>query len=656
MNNRKQLRNAKVHTENKISLTKKTTNTLFDRLNSYFELKHRTILGIILGLSILFSILLFDAKINMMGDDAEYIMYGYKFANNFDFPSFRGPLYPILLSPFIAIFGINIALMKILSCIMIVGALFFMYKTFYRRIPALLLFSCLTLLCINPFLLFYSSAILSEPFFLFIQSLLMLCFCKYFVDEKENVPFPKQIVRLLIIATLVLCLTLTRTVGYAAIGVIVVYFLFFGQWKNALLSAAANATVFGLFGLLKKLLWPASGSAYNLSVFFTKDMYNPDRGMEDLGGIIVRLFNNIMNYFSRYICQFLGLRTNIGNVANISVAEILVTIIIVALFLLGGYMAYRKNKMLFFAALHTLGFCLANFIILHAIWVQERFIIVYYPLILFIIFTGIYYLLQSSKYMHFIYLVVVVILFGIISNKTLPKVKANTTALKMYMSGNMLYGLTPDWQNYIYASQRVAKEVPESINIAVRKPGTSIIYGNRPFHGIYAVPSVAKDTLNTWTPASNKSVFIIDLSSMQLPSISHYLTFVAYGKTEISGVKSNTAGIYEINSNDTLTISALTDSNQIKYTQDLAQYRKDFLKNPDNLLYSPEILLDQLKNNNVRYMILASLRTNPSVNTGQIINTLHRYLNIMQLKYPDIAVAKYSIGNIEPATLYELKY
>jgi hypothetical protein len=319
-------------------------------------------------------------------------------------------------------------------------------------------------------------------------------------------------------------------------------------------------------------------------------------------------------------------------------------------------MAYRKNKALFFAALHTLGFCLANFIILHASWMQERFIIVYYPLILLIILAFVYYLLQANKHIQFLYIIVVVILFSGNLKQTLNKTKANSTALKMYMSGKILYGLTPDWQNYIQASKRAANEVPKSANIAARKPSTSVIYGNRPFFGIYAVPSIPKDTLNTWNPDSGKTVFIIDLTSKHLPGLSKYLTFIAQGEAKINGVTSNTAGFYEIDSRDSLVIKTLINNKEIVYTSNYKQYTESFLKISNNLLYSPEIMLNSLKNSGVRYMILGSLRTNPAVNTGSIINTMHRYLNILQFKYPDIAVIKFSVGNTEPATLVELKY
>ncbi|MDR1340775.1 MAG: hypothetical protein LBK58_12090, partial [Prevotellaceae bacterium] len=557
---------------------KKEKKTLFERINRYLELKHRAVFGIILLASVLFSILLFDAKINMMGDDSDYIMYGYRFADSFSFPGFRGPFYPILLSPFIAVFGINIVMLKALSGIMITGSLFLMYRAFYGRIPALILFSGLLLAGTNAFLLFYSSAVLSEPLFLLLQSLLILLFCRYFVDAKDGVPAGKQILQFLVIALTVLCLTLTRTVGYAAAGVIAVYFLFFGQWKKALMSIAANAAVFGLFGLMKKLLWPASGSAYDLSAFFTRDMYNPDRGMEDFAGIAVRLFENSVTYLSRYIYQFLGLRTGIGS------PSVFITLIIVFAFLLGGYMAYRKNRLLFFAALHTLGFCLANFIILHATWMQERFIIVYYPLILTVILAGVYYLLQANRRLHFLYIALVAVFFAGSFSQTLDRTGDNAKALKMYLSGNILYGLSPDWQNYIQASRLAAKEAPESAGIAARKPSTSMIYANRPFHGIYSVPSVSKDTLNTWRPGPGKTAAVIDLGTQDIPSLSEYLTFVAVGNTDIGDLKFQTAGIYEINPADSLYVKALADGIGAAYTQDYMQYSENFLKTPDNLL------------------------------------------------------------------------
>ncbi|MDR3245479.1 MAG: hypothetical protein LBT50_03500 [Prevotellaceae bacterium] len=623
--------------------------TMFDRFNLYLTRKHRVVFGFILVLATLFAILLFDVKINMMGDDAEYLLYGYNFAHNFDFPGYRGPLYPILLSPFIAVFGINIVLLKVLSVVMILASLFFLYRAFYGRIPSLILFSCLFLFAINSFFMFYASAILSEPLFFLLQSILIFFFCRYFVDEVETPLNKRQIPHFFIIAFVTLCLTLTRTVGYAAIGIFVVYFLFFKQWKKALLSAGANAIVFGLFGLVKKILWPSSGNAYPLSSFFTIDMYNPDRGMEDFGGIVVRLLTNINNYLSIYVMRFTGLKSTISVSAFIA-------LIIVLLFCWGGYIAYRKNKPLFFTALYTLGFCTANFIILHATWLQERFIIVYFPLILLIIFVGIYYFLQEKKGFHFILIAVTIVLFISSFNQTLTKVKDNSKSLKMALRGNILYGLTPDWQNYIEMSKWAAKNVPASENIAVRKPGTSTIYANRNFYGVYTVPSISKDTLNTWKPEGSKIFLAVNISPKPPLKLSEFLVFAASGDVNIQGEKAHSTAIYAINAADTSWITTLLNEEKIKYTFDFEEYKTSFLKIPDNLLYSPEKLFNALKNANVKYMILASLRINANENTGSIVNTLHRYVNILSLKYPYMIFEKIKIGTVEPAVLMELRY
>jgi hypothetical protein len=384
-------------------------------------------------------------------------------------------------------------------------------------------------------------------------------------------------------------------------------------------------------------------------MFFTKDAYNPDKGMEDFGGIIVRLLQNLNNYLSVYLYRFTGLKTY-------TTASITVTVIIILLFCWAGYVMYRKNKTLFFTALFTLGFCLANFTILHATWLQERFMIVYYPLIMIIIFAGVYYYLQEKKVFQFLFIVMTIVLFLSSFNQTLTKVKDNSKPLKMAFKGNILYGLTPDWQNYIELSKWAAKNVPATENIAVRKPGTSTIYANRKFHGVYSVPTISKDTLETWQPDNSKIALVVNASSVIPYKISDFLVFVATGEMDIQGEKAAMSAIYEINANDTVWITAFLDEAKIKYTFDYETYKADFLKMEDHLLYSPEEMFTALKNGNVKYVIIASLRKTASANTGAIINTLHRYVNIMSLKYPYMISKKYTVGQSEPATLLELKY
>jgi len=52
------------------------------------------------------------------------------------------------------------------------------------------------------------------------------------------------------------------------------------------------------------------------------------------------------------------------------------------------------------------------------------------------------------------------------------------------------------------------------------------------------------------------------------------------------------------------------------------------------MIYEPDALLDKLEKAKVNYVIMASLRKNPKVKTGEIIDTINRFLYFIQLKYP----------------------
>ena len=71
---------------------------------------------------------------------------------------------------------------------------------------------------------------------------------------------------------------------------------------------------------------------------------------------------------------------------------------------------------------------------------------------------------------------------------------------------------------------------------------------------------------------------------------------------------------------------------------------------------APDSLLNRLYERDVTHVIVASLRKNPRQNTGQVINTIHRYLNFMTNKYPDILKPVKKTGEQEPAWLFEINY
>lgn len=54
--------------------------------------------------------------------------------------------------------------------------------------------------------------------------------------------------------------------------------------------------------------------------------------------------------------------------------------------------------------------------------------------------------------------------------------------------------------------------------------------------------------------------------------------------------------------------------------------------------------------------MVANLRRNPNKKDGYIINTVHRYLNTIQQKYPNFLTPVHRIGNSEEVNLFKINY
>ncbi len=67
-------------------------------------------------------------------------------------------------------------------------------------------------------------------------------------------------------------------------------------------------------------------------------------------------------------------------------------------------------------------------------------------------------------------------------------------------------------------------------------------------------------------------------------------------------------------------------------------------------------LLNKLRDKKVTHILLASLRKNPQVSNGEVINTLHRYMAYIAQKYPNIFILDHQIGSTEQAYLFRIDY
>lgn len=464
-----------------------------DKLDQFFDSKGNVFFWISLFFTLLFSFLLFSFRVSAAGDDSAYILRAYELIKEFKFPSFQGPLYPMLLGVFVWIAGLNITLLKSLSLISIIFHLFFFFKAFKGRVSGFLLVYVMIIISFNAYMAYYASQTYSEALYMFLQALFFFYFFKTFVDKSESPSIKKDWGSYLILGLLLLLLGLTRSIGYGALFAVILFFALNMRWKSILFATGAFALEFGVFGLIKKVIFHVSGSQFSsqLTTLLRVNPYDPSEGQESISGFISRFLGNSNLYLSKHFYKFIGFRPEILEPKTI------LTLIVYALFIVAIYFAFKKNKYLLFTGIYVGILTGITFLIIQTRWDQDRLILVYFPLILLFIFSGIYYLAKekSLKFMQGLLPILLVIIFFTNLHVTTQKVKANDEYLKESLAGNEFYGMTPDWINYIKMSRWAAKNVPEDVNIACRKPNISFIYAKRKFYGIYRITTENPDEL-----------------------------------------------------------------------------------------------------------------------------------------------------------------
>ena len=595
------------------------------KFNAFIEKKESIIFWIIFSLTALVSVILFDSKISIGGDDSAYIIRANEFVRNFDFPSFQGPLYPIVLAPIVLIFGLSLIPLKMFSLFCMLGFIYVSYRTFTGRIPAILLFSGLLLISVNSHILYFASQTYNEAFFMFIQSVAFYSFVRFFIVEEEQIPkFASRIKRHLWVALTVLLAFLTRSIGFSlAIGVCG-YFLFYKKWKDLLLFVGSFAALFFIYSIVKYLIWGGSSfDATQLSSLLQKDYYRPELGNEDLKGMFVRFWENSVIYLSACASNMLGLGYRQSNA---------LTILIYAVAIAALFFSYKKNKTIFFLGIMSGVFLVSSFFILQSMWSQYRLIVppFFYVVILFLAFF--YYLFSAKlKALQVIIPILSVLLF-------FAGIKDTSIAKKEMKSTH-----NTDWNNFLNASSWVGKNLRKNEKAASRKPDMSSIYANgKPFVGIFNVPTGDINLfMDEWKQQPDRFMAVPVTDDVKLH---RYYKATMQMQDNVFRIIHNTDSISEILSRNNIQSIGF---NQIK----------DAKENGAQLhVFHADSLLNRLKRNDVTHVMIASLRVNPDVNDGKVIVTVIRYVSFIMEKYPSLFTVIHQEGTQEPTRVLKINW
>jgi hypothetical protein len=613
-----------------------------------------------LVLTMIFSIFLFDIRFSLAGDDSAYVARAYDFIHHFIFPGFQGPLYPLVLGPFVALFGISAVPLKAFSLVCLLGFIWFFFKAFRDRIPALVLAIILALLPVNSFLLYYASQTFSEAFFMFLQSLTFWVFFSGFTGDKPEKPLRRRITDLFFLALCLAGLGLTRAIGFAGIIAVSVYFMSTRQWKNLFLGILSFTLVLALYQVIKAAVWGSPGIQLGeqLNSLVAKDYYNPALGSENLQGFIHRLVTNTGFYLSQALYSILGILPAGKAMQSYPVTALLTVLLILSALLF----AFRKNRCIFFTGIYACTFLFITFLIAHTGWMQSRFIIPYFPLLLTLILGSAYYTLERMKRnsLQYLYIIVALLLFGFSLNVMASKVKDVQKITGKY------YGLSPDMENYARASQWAAENLPGNALVACRKPSVSFISGRgKRFFGITRLPfEPILPFLSEWK-AGKHAYCLIPMSSLSEKPLSREMyndfscALVGWGMEKDSHM-----------SNILFLIMNFPDSSRNKTIAEMNSANIRSISSPDSLaawcagpkqgisVVYEDSLISLLMKSKVTHVLTDNLRINPERRNSQVMGTLEQFMYFLDLKYPAFRQKVIQIGDDrdEPAIIYELNY
>ena len=449
----------------------------------------RLYLLLILGFHLLLTILRFDAKVSIGGDDSWYIIAALDFWHGTAFPSWHGAFYPMLISPLIALFGIHVPALKILSILFSLGALALLGIAFRRYLPRFVWLFALLLTAAAPQMVTLSGSTFSEPLFMLLQALIFFLFLPFYNGASDGLS-RETLTRVLPLGLALLLLSLTRNVGYGALLALMIFLATTARsWKKTAALLASYLLFFIPFAIYKRVKWGLADASFSgqLSKMMLVDFYQPDGEKETFWGLCVRVWQNALQYLTGHLPSFLGI-----NVSSASIPLLL-------LLILGGIaiVTSRRTRSAFtwLLAIYLTIMLGITFLTQQVQWNQFRLIIVYLPLILAFFLYGLNALLSRISPRIGNIAVGSICCLSLLLTTSYNIQHIDLKNFTRNLKGDAFAGLTPDWDSYLRVCQWAGAHLPDSVVIACRKPNNARIYAERPFLGIFRYISDAPDSV-----------------------------------------------------------------------------------------------------------------------------------------------------------------
>ena len=496
-----------------------TKHSIYDRLNRWFEQNSYRWLLVVIAIGLICSILSFDIKPSVDGDDTSYVLSAMRIAHSGQLPiGFRTPGYPIVLSVFIWIFGVNLVILKATSLIFFLGIIISLFFVFRKRLQPVVLSSLLLLVAINPLMLKYSHQTFSEILFT-----LLLIWTIHFIllsSEKESTTSAP------IAAVLTMASFYIRIAGATIAGVAVLFFAYQRRWKQLAVYIVLCAA---LYSPMKIYEWTSGSAAFGqASILMLKNPYNTTEGMETASGFIDRFINNIFNHANYQLPSALGLsmpqELGAADGQFIPNTSAFFGILISAILLVGciAPIIRKPKSMMAFLGFFAVAYVAFISVALQNIFATPRMLIPIIPYLIIGIFEGFRILgnrwakvtdaeAVSTRAKSLIFTAIIgLLLANIIGTK--ESIDKNYPILKANLGGNEFAGFTEDWTNYLRASVWIKSQLPiQSTGIICRKPELFLLYaGNYNVYGTYKIDQTNPDSIIAKWKSLNMTYLLYD--------------------------------------------------------------------------------------------------------------------------------------------------
>jgi hypothetical protein len=469
--------------------------TFLDRTEVYLASRKNIFLFSSILLAVVLGLLQFNYRISEANDDSMYLEDAFKFSKDFfGYYTANAPFYPMFLSLFIRLFGFKLVILKLTGFLFMMAHLFFLYKAFEKRIPYLVLFFVLFFTAVNPYMLYYASMTFTEQFFMMQQAIFLFLFFKTYDRLDANNTILQRILLWLPVGLILFILTMSRNVAIGIIIPVVVFLLYERKFKDIFYFLLSFSVFRMPFEFLRKMLWGDTNQFSNQmnSLIRWKDPYDPSKGVEDFSGYIDRFASNFNLYINKRMLQIFGFMSESDTSTKAGFGFIVIILLVVSIFLI-----LKKNKpILLFTLLYSGALICITFIAVQSRWDQLRLILVFVPLLLIVFFSVFTNLEKKSKMLNFFIVFIMIIFLFSTSISTSKSSISNFPVVKKNLSGDMYFGYTTDWINYLKLSAWCADSLPGNSLVACRKAPMSFIYGKgKEFFPVYQVFSNNPDTV-----------------------------------------------------------------------------------------------------------------------------------------------------------------